>query len=535
MQDKPSYEDLLAENQKLQQKLASLDGSNIADRSMESRYRGLLAHIGAAIVVHAPDTSIIMNNGLASEILGLTEDQLKGKDAMDPEWHFVDENDQVLAYENYPVNIILRTREPIKNLLLGLYRPKFQDKVWALVNGFPVFDDKGELVEIITSFIDYTDKRKTEMALIQSERELTRAQEITQVGSWYLDISTNEVEWSHQLFKIYGLDPNGPIPNLDEHQKMFTPESWARLEKMLAKAFQDGLPYNLELETITGHEKNAWIWAHGEGVSDHNGKIIGLWGTVQDITERKQNEIDLQKAKEKAEESDRLKSSFLANMSHEIRTPMNAIIGFAKLLQRDNLDEEKREKYLELIDKGGNRLLNLISDILDISKIDAGQIKIRMAPCNINELMDDLITQFTITLNNPKVKLKTSNALSNKEGNIITDKLRLTQIISNLMENAIKFTQKGSIELAYERKGDQLQFYVKDTGPGIPSKDHKLIFERFGQAKQDHTLVKGTGLGLSIVKGLVELLGGKIWVESKFKRGATFYFTIPFQPVPPLL
>lgn len=524
---KPTYEELLAENDKLKAQIAKQNEREELTTTNESRYSGILGHIGAAIVIHAPDTSIKMNNAIASDILGLTEDQLKGKVALDPEWHFVNTDDEVIAYEDYPVNIILRTKKPIKDLLLGLYRPRTKDKVWAIVNGFPVFNHQGELVEIITSFIDCTDRRKMERELILRAKELKRAQEITQIGSWSLDIKSGEVQWSDELFRIYEIDSNDPIPTLSEHRRFFTKESWKILLPKVKNAGQNGGAYDIELETIRKNNKRGWLWAHGEAVKDDRGNIIGLWGTLQDITDRKKIEIELQKAKEQAEESARLKSAFLANMSHEIRTPMNAIIGFAQLLQKKKLNAEERDRYLELIDKGGKRLLNLISDILDISKIDSKQIKIKEETCDINELIQDLQTQFSISIDKPNLCLRINLA---KEKLIAqTDKNRLIQIFSNLLENAIKFTCTGYVEMGYILKSQQIEFYVEDSGYGIAPEDHELIFERFGQAKQQHTFIKGTGLGLSIVKGLVELLGGKIWLKSKVNEGTTFYFSIPRQ------
>lgn len=241
---------------------------------------------------------------------------------------------------------------------------------------------------------------------------------------------------------------------------------------------------------------------------------------------------ELLKAKEKAEESDRLKSAFLANVSHEIRTPMNSILGFSELLKKDNLSGEEKEKYLDLIDSGGKRLITIISDIVDISKIDANQLSLTFEVCNLNKLIDDLSNQFSISRVYNNVSLKTSKALGDNESFIRTDETRLIQILSNLIENAQKFAKKGVIELGYTVNDKVLRFYVKDNGIGIGAKDLELVFERFGQVDSEYSRSgSGTGLGLSIAKGLVELLEGEIWIESKINQGATFYFTIPYNPV----
>lgn len=267
---------------------------------------------------------------------------------------------------------------------------------------------------------------------------------------------------------------------------------------------------------------------------NQNNEIIGILGVGRDMTKTKEYERNLITAKEKAEESDRLKSAFLANMSHEIRTPMNSILGFTQILKRGGVSEKEREEFLDIINSSGNQLLAIISDIIDISKVDANQISIHKTSFNINSILDDLHAKFSITIVNPNVTLSIRKGLNKLESNIKTDKNRLIQILSNLLENAIKFTEKGTIEFGYTVKDKKLKFFVKDTGYGIEKKNHQLIFKRFRQAEQKHTVVAGTGLGLSIVKELLKLLDGEIWVVSEIGKGATFYFTIPlvFQKKP---
>ncbi|PLX22469.1 MAG: hypothetical protein C0599_06265 [Salinivirgaceae bacterium] len=232
-------------------------------------------------------------------------------------------------------------------------------------------------------------------------------------------------------------------------------------------------------------------------------------------------------AKDKAEESDRLKSAFLTNMSHEIRTPMNAILGFSELLKKDNLNENKKERYLELINNGGKRLLNIISDIIDVSKLDAKQVKILISSCNINQILDELYSGFSLIVKDSDVTIQVEKGLPDNESVVFTDSNRIMQILSNLIDNALKFTVKGIVEFGYVNEGDRLKFYVKDTGPGIKPEDQQIIFERFRQAEHFHSQNSGTGLGLFIAKELTELLGGKLWVESELGEGTAFYFIIP--------
>lgn len=244
-----------------------------------------------------------------------------------------------------------------------------------------------------------------------------------------------------------------------------------------------------------------------------------------------QRTSELKEAKEKAEESEQLKSAFLANMSHEIRTPLNSILGFSEFLKKDKLSKEKKELYLNMIDNGGQRLLTIISDIVDISKIESKQFSLSYEITMLNEIIDNLERQFAIITNKKNIKLKTLKSLDDYSSFISTDITRLSQVISNLLENSIKFTDNGTIEFGYKVNNNKLLFHVRDTGIGIPKEFHHLIFERFRQTDtQESKLHTGTGLGLSIARGIVELFGGDIWVESEEGTGACFYFEVPYLP-----
>lgn len=238
---------------------------------------------------------------------------------------------------------------------------------------------------------------------------------------------------------------------------------------------------------------------------------------------------ELEKAIVKAEENDRLKTTFLANMSHEIRTPMNAILGFSDLLKSMDLAQNKREEYFEIINSNGNRLMNIINEIVDISKIDAKELKLLPKIFNLNKLINQLQQQFLISPKNNNTQIIVKKALSDNDSFINCDESRLGQVLSNLLENALKFTPNGLIEMGYGLDGNKLHFYVKDNGAGIDPKDHLTIFERFGQSENKSLNIKeGSGLGLAICKGIIELMGGTIWVESEINKGSTFHFTKPY-------
>jgi len=258
---------------------------------------------------------------------------------------------------------------------------------------------------------------------------------------------------------------------------------------------------------------------------------------LEQIVEERTKE--LVKAKEHAEESDKLKTAFLTNMSHEIRTPMNGILGFAELLKMPGISGEQQQEYIRIIKKSGDRMLNIITDIVDISKIESGQMHVAVLDTRINEQTEDIYNLFNSEAEKKGIQFTYKNGLSDAESAVKTDDVKVYAILTNLVKNAIKYTDRGSIEFGYKITNVEtlhatsllLQFYVKDTGIGIPANRQHAIFDRFVQADiADTRAFQGAGLGLSISKAYVKMLGGEIWVESEEGIGSTFCFSIPFIP-----
>jgi CheY-like chemotaxis protein len=265
-------------------------------------------------------------------------------------------------------------------------------------------------------------------------------------------------------------------------------------------------------------------------LTDLNGDITHFVAVKEDITEKKALFEELVLTKEKAQESDRLKTAFLNNISHEIRTPFNGILGFLSLISAQDISITERDLYIGIINQSADRLINTINDIVEISTIQAGQTKVYIAETNINKLVDKLYYKFDPFAETKGLELIIKKTLSDADCFVKTDETKLLAILNNLINNAIKFTKKGSVEIGYSLHNDILRFYVKDTGIGIPEEKCQSIFERFMQADVSNTRgFEGSGLGLSIAKAYVEMLEGTIWLESKVGIGSKFFLQIPCQ------
>lgn len=278
-----------------------------------------------------------------------------------------------------------------------------------------------------------------------------------------------------------------------------------------------------------------WFQDVGKIVYKDEGKML-VAGIVSEITERKRIEKQLKEAKLQAEMANNYKNQFLANVSHEIRTPISGMVGFASLLRKEDLDVESKKLYIDIIESSSKQLLNLVNDIIDISRIEAGELKMSKAPCELHKILKETETLFEqLKHARGKQNLKIRLNLSGKDEAlfIVTDPDRLKQILINLIGNALKFTETGGVDFGYELENDRLKFYVSDTGIGMSEDDLKLVFERFKRTEQAHKKYEGTGLGLAITKGLLDLLGGDISVHSEVGRGSVFTFTIPYEPSKP--
>ncbi len=272
-----------------------------------------------------------------------------------------------------------------------------------------------------------------------------------------------------------------------------------------------------------------------EKIAELTNRINDLIEVNQQLTQKiaglEEANAALQSAQKKAVESEKLKTAFLQNMSHEIRTPMNGILGFSQLLSNPELSDDERQSYLEIVTKSSNRMLNTFSNLMEVSMIETDTVPLHFSTINLNGVFGDLYADFKDEAGRKNLSLRFYSHLPDNDANIYTDGAKLSSILAHLIKNAVKYSdRRGEINFGYAKKDNWLEFYVQDNGKGIPKERHQVVFQKFISSKiDDKNALEGSGLGLTVAKAYVELLGGKMWLESSENKGATFYFTIPYK------
>lgn len=403
-----------------------------------------------------------------------------------------------------------------------------------------VTKSKTELGKLAIAIDEMTDNLyRREMEQKKTQKDLRRLKErfelainSAHIGIWDWHIRNNTLLWDNNMFNLYGIQHDGFDFRFESWMQLVHTDDVKCLEEKIKEAIETHNPFRSEFRINHPKLGVKFIRIFANVIDDKEGKPVRLIGVNWDITERKALERKLQEAKDRAETSDRLKSAFLANISHEIRTPLHGIIGFAQILKENEIAENDRMQFLNIVIDSGNKLMRIISNIIDISMLDAGQLKIQQQDHNLNTLLKEIYTDFEKIRVAEKREFKF--IIESEIGETISmavDDFRFRQIFSNLIDNAFKFTHQGEIKMGCRTFNGELLCYVKDSGIGVSKEDLLKIFDRFKQVDDSNNRIySGSGLGLAICKGLLDLMGGRIWAVSK-ETGSEFYFSLPLKTI----
>jgi PAS domain S-box-containing protein len=417
---------------------------------------------------------------------------------------------------------IIRTRIPVINKVNqieidGQIRQYSDTKI-------PLIGVKGECIGTVGITHDITDLKLVEATMLENQAKFKALFENAPLAIFRLDKDMRVVEYNHRFRKMFGFSSTDDMTNISKYD-------------LLADAEIGGLILDTVLETKEVNTEIMMRRKNGEqfianltlSLLEEGFTEISIEGIVEDITQMAKARDEIIKAKDKAVEADKLKSLFLANMSHEIRTPMNAIIGFTNMIKEEDLTHEERNSFIDVVQSNGNALMSLIDSIVDFSKLEADQMAVSLSEFNINPMIDSICDHVEKQLRTEdKTHIKTIKIIPSPNGVRITaDRHRLYQVLNHLVSNAIKFTDNGEITIGYQHTGDNFRIFVRDTGIGIPENKLDVIFDRFTKIANDkNRLYGGTGIGLTISKGLIELMHGKISVESTLGEGSSFYIDL---------
>ena len=511
------------------------DRKNVEEslKASEALYHSFVEHLPASVFRKDSQGRFVFVNKQFCLTKGLNEKDILGKTPLEMAQYYNDASANIASgyIENQILlsklgsdhhELIMQTGKSVE--LEEEYVQADGAKKYFQVIKSPVFDFRGKVVGSQGVLFDITDRKRNEELLLYQRELLDTMGKVAHIGGWEYDPVTTKSNWTKELFEIHEMEPRTEI-GLETIAGLFAPETFKNIIDAMNGALANVTPVDLELEFTTAKGKKKWGQIIAYPVVQ-DGKVVLLRGSFQDISEKKGLIHELLKAKEKVEESDRLKTAFLENMSHEIRTPMNSIMGFASLLEEEQ-SPELIARYSNIILRSSEQLVHIIDDIVLYSQLQTRLLSIVPRCFEVNDLIEDLWQTFSLTSLNNNVLFRTEIP-TNDEIFVFSDYEKLRQVFTNLISNAYKYTPLGNITIGYLLDDGQVVFFVKDTGIGIPDEETELVFSRFYRASNaSKSNVGGTGLGLSIVKELIDLVGGKIRVESKVGKGTVFYFSVP--------
>ena len=476
-----------------------------------------------AIISKTLDGIITSWNKGAERIFGYTADEIIGKPVLIliPEEH-LDEEPAILAR--------LRAGERIEHYETVRVR-KDGTQIDISLTVSPIRGPKGEIVGASKIAREISEQRQARRALEDATERLRLAMEASRLGDWSWDAQTDVVTMSETAANIFGIPP-GPYLTWTDMRALLHEEDREGAKVAVENALAEHIDYDVEYRVAHQNGSEVWVLAKGRGIYADNGTVVGMLGFVQDITKRKSAEVENERLYRQAEESGRLKEEFLATISHELRTPLSAILGWARMLRLGQLSEEHTAKALDTIERNARAQAQLIDDLLDVSRIMTGKLRMDVRPSDPNAFIDAAVEAVRPAADAKGVRVQ--KVVDTGTFSIPGDPVRLQQVVWNLLSNAIKFTPRGGrVQIRSERVNSHLEIVVSDTGQGISADFLPHVFDRFRQADQKTSRQHGgMGLGLAIVRHLVELHGGTVNASSDGEgKGATFVVSLPITPL----
>ncbi|MFH0760336.1 MAG: PAS domain S-box protein [Bacteroidota bacterium] len=485
-------------------------------KQREEQYRTLVESMNEGMVLVDSDDTILFVNSQFCQMSGYAEAELIGKTGY--LLLFRPEDRQIILDKN-----LSRSSGVKDSYEISMLR-KDGSEVWVKISGSPVYNSSGTVVGSLGVFENIHEKKLIAEQLINEQQLFQTLAMASPVGIFRTLPNGNTTYINPKWSELSGLSFEEAMG--DGWKKAVHPDDLEKLEVNWQLDIGGKKPSAAEYRFV--RPDGTIIWVMGDAVPEWNqGEFAGYVGTITDVTERKKFEEEILMAKERAEDSNRLKTAFLNNISHEVRTPLNGILGFGELIVDPDLTTEEKNMYLDVLFSSSDRLLKTINDFMDISLITSGNLEVRPALFNLNELMNQLLHVYKSKALAKNLNISVKVPKGSNSFLMDSDAALMKKVLSNMLDNAVKFSTSGSVEFGYTIEPEQLLFYVRDEGIGIALDKQDQIFENFMQ--EDPLTTKkygGSGLGLSIAGGIVKLLGGKIWVESEKGKGSIFYFTI---------
>jgi len=480
----------LVENQRLLQ--AVMDGSPnvIAIKDLDGRY--------------------LLVNRMVAKMLGTSADAVRGLTDSDLFPKGIAEQHRAIDAS------VVRTDTP------AVYEEVFEQRGARrvfLINKFPLHGSDNRIFGVCSMWSEITERKRAEEALRQSEADLREAERVAHVGSWRWDARTDTARWSNELYRLLGRDPSKPLPALfNESAHLFSPESVTRLRAAVKKALDDGRPYEMELTLTLPNGSIRHLMTRGDAIRDESGKVVGVTGTAQDITELR--------------EAQRLRDEWTSVIAHDLRQPIGVILMAASAvpaLEQQGL-RDKESLFLSRISSAANNLARMVDDLLDMSLLEARRLELQRKWVNVHTLVNDAIARLSHVLGNRRVTIVDRGA----DAEAFVDVMRVGQVLGNLIENAVKYGDPGTdIEVRLEQRRGEIELTVTNHGRGIEPEEVPNLFGRFMRSKQARgSKTPGLGVGLYIARELIEAHNGRIWAESTPGATTTFHMTLPSRAIP---